>query len=746
MMQKGYSREHWALLPFLIGVIVGVSVSTVILVRPYTEQIVTNVYIMGGDNGLEHPNLELEERLSRYEKLMAELHPTENKGTGPKLLADELKMLAPVHYSVILSDSDMVEILRNTWTKDIPQSNINYYFPPASELPTGIPNGVQLSTDGLLEIQVLKHVCTEKVNSTKWYFIGYDTSYVKTLELEAYLLTLEAIQDQLPYMGKPVKREPLGRLCLPGPGSVLSSSILSQMCDRVSNCVTAEEKLETDCALGECVSKQLPGVQCNKDFNRPQSLFVRFDSNRKGPIVDSKNKNTLHRALTIYPVVDSKLMYNIHQLVVGSRLNASQHFAQELKQTEDQMKSLLPSSGNEHVLSAIDTVKTREDITPWQLINHNRLMERESDNPARKVPGFWKAELDSLTSVIMGYLVSLPENSQQLVFSRVVNAYWRLHPLTGMQYVIDFEAKSEVTKGEQAAAPLLRFSVHLFRAYSPPELSPIQPQVHSSKKVVIAIVMTAEQESQLQSFMKRLEHVLNEDQRLDLIVVKMRTEKERQTMTKKSDESLETVLKLYEKRYSTATFKLVSSPYILSRAHGLALALHEVKPTDILFLSDLHLSFNASLMDRCRSIPLQSQQVYYPIPFATSETIPNSSSSLMPQSGHWLVKSHSTVCIYAADVISSMQQTGAKGIPDEVDMEQLYQGLLEREYEVVRSVDSGLLKRGTPENSDCELDLVGEVQEPCKTVHKSSFMKLQLSSHLSQILFDHEGKHSEKKF
>lgn len=751
-MQRRYTGQHWALLPFVTGIIVGVSVSTVILVRPYTEQIITNIYILDSEpNGLESHSLELEERLSKYEKLMAELHPADqHTGTGPRWLADEVKMKGLVHYSIIMTDltpaADMVGILQNTWTKDIPQQNVDYYFPPARSPQTDrILNAVQLSSDKLYEIQALNHICAEKVNSTKWYFIGYDTAYVKTLELEEYLLTLDAIQEQLPYMGKPVRREPLpGRLCLPGPGSLLSSLILSQLCDKVSSCAMSELELETDCALGECVSKQLPDVQCNKDFNRPQSLFVRFDSSRKGPIIDPKNKNTLCRALTIYPVEDSKLMYNIHQLVVGSRLNSSQHFAQELKQTADRMMSFLPHSKTAYALTSIDMAKSREDIAAWQLINHNRLMERDSEDPARKVPGFWNNELNSLTSRIMGYLTSLNDN-QQLVFSRVVNAYWRLHPLTGMQYIIDFEAKSEVAKGEQIAAPLLRFSSHLSRAYSPPELSPVQTQVKSSKRVTIAIVMTAEQESELQTFLKKLEQVLNEDLQLDLIVVKMRTDKDRQA-SKKPDSSLETILHSYEMRFSKATFTLVSSPYMLSRAYGLALVLREVKPTDILFLSDLYLAFNTSFVDRCRNIPLQGQQVYYPIIFAPSASgATTSDNSITFQSGHWLVKSRSVACLYAADVLST-QQAGGKGIPNEVDTDQLYQGLVEKEYEIIRSVDSGLWKRSVPENSACELNLVGEEQEPCRTVHKCSFEKLQLSTQLSQMLFDHEGRHSEKKF
>lgn len=741
--------EHWALLPFVIGVIVGVSVSTVILIQPSTESVVTNVYI-GVDEGDSH-SIQLRERLERFEQVMQELHPPEHRGGGPRFLAEEANMKTLVHYTVIMSDPspDMIATLRNTWARDIPEADVNYFVSPNDET-QGVPatetspNAIELSTDKLLEIQALRHVCEHNINASKWFFFGYDTAYVKTLELESYLLTLEASQDQLPYMGRPVKREPVGRLCLPGPGSLLSSVALSQLCPKVGEC---KEEAETDCVLGECVRRQLPDIQCNKDFNHPQNLFLKFDGAKKGPIIDPRNTAALTHALTIYPVADPKLMYNIHQLVVSKRLNDSQYFAQELKQTVDTMAAFLPHSEGNYAHGNNEVVKSREDIEPWQLITDNKLMVRNSNNPASKIPQFWKRELDMVTGGVMGYLTSIHDD-QQLKFSRVVNAYWRLHPLTGMQYIIDFEAKPS-----QADQPPIRFFAKLWHSYNPPEVSPIQPQVKSSKRVTIAIVMTGELEQELKAFMMRLSQVLVQDQRLDLIVVIMRTEGDRQVSKKSALETsnLESILHSYQTRYLRASFKIISSPYILSRAYGLALVLHEVRPTDILFLSDLHLSFDASFLDRCRNIPLQGQQVYYPIPFANESletgVFNSTRRSLLPQSGHWLVKSYGVSCMYAADVLSSTQQAGGKGVPKEVDTDELYQGLLEKEYEVIRSVDSGLWRK-QPDNSAsaCELELVGEEQEPCKIAHGYSYHQIRLRTQLSQMLFDHEKKHSEKKF
>lgn len=753
------SGQHWALLPFVTGIIVGLSVSTVILVRPYTEHIVTNVYIGAVGPGVDSHSKEVQERLLRFEELMKELHPASHVDTGPRFLAEEVIMKAPVHYAIIVSSeysSEMIDMLKNTWTGDTSEDKVSYYISTkqdmgkqhhadAAELEME-PNVVKLSEHEHDEIQVLNHMCQHKLNTTKWFFFGYDTAYVKTLELESYLLTLEASQEYLPYLGKPVKRDPVGTVCLPGTGSILSYLALSELCPMLSRCTETKDHRGMDSILGECVIKQLPRVQCNKE-GHPHNLFLKFDGNKKGPVIDPKNKVILDRALTIYPVADPKLMYNVHQLVVSKRLNESQHLAQELKQTVDKMVALLPQAEGEHARFNGETVKSREDIVSWQLINHDRLMIKDSDNPVMKVPGVWKCELDRLTTRAMEYLNSLHED-QELVVSRVMNAYWRLHPLIGMEYIIDFEAKSSHSNEEDNPTST-QFCAFLSRSYNPPEVSPIQPQVRDSKRVTIALVMTAEQMDPFQVFMKGLEQVLSQDQRLDLIVVKMRTEKDHQVFKKPaSDSTLDSILHSYETRFLRASFRVINSPYILSRAHGLALVLHEVKPTDILFLADLYLNFTASFLDRCRSFPLQGQQAYYPLPFAAESqntTNQGHERTVTSQIGHWLVKSHGLSCVYAADVLSSVQQKGGKGVPKEVESGELYRSLLEKEYEVIRSVDSDVWRR-QPENIACELDLVGEEQDPCEVVHESPYARLKLRTQLSQMLFDHEGKQSEKKF
>ena len=749
--------QHWALLPFVVGIVVGLSVSTILLVRPSTEYVVTNVYIGAGQAGVGGgKDKELTDRLQRFEELMRELHPVEQVRAGPMLLAEEVTMKNPVHYAVILSEKEKlgtggsVEVLRHTWAGDVPEEAITYYISsPTSHhdkaednMNGNGENFLKLSSEEPNELQVLRHICDQRINSSKWFYIGYDTTYVKTQELQLFLLSLEASQDWLAYMGRPVQKEfQDSRVCLPGPGSVLSYMTLSKLCHRLDGC-SEIESATTDCVLGQCVRKLLPNIECNKQ-GHPQQLFLWYDSGKsKGPIIDPKNQAVLSRALTVYPVADPKLMYNIHQLVVGRRLNESQHLARELKQAVEQMRAFLPQTETSYAQSMNQDISSREDIWSWQLITNSRLMEIGSANPARKIPGYWKREIEALASQAIEYL-STTQDDKQLVFSKIVNAYWRLYPQSGMEYIVDFEAKPLQLADSETPPPPIRFCVTLVRPYSPIEISPIQPQVKDSKRLTLVLVMSGEEVELLEAFMKMLGAVLDESQiGINLLVVKMRSEEEKGA--KKTDSLVETILHSYERQYLRASFSVVTSPYILSRSHGLALALHEVKPTDILFLADLHLHFNESFLERCRALPLQGQQVYYPIAFTRSASS-NTSTQISADVGHWLVKSVGVGCIYAADVLTSVQTEGGKGIPKEVDTAELYRSLLEKGYEMIRGVDDGLTKDAGKDGS-CELDLVGDVYQPCKLDQDYSYEELRLRTRLSELLFDHEGKHSETKF
>lgn len=733
--------RHWAMLPLLMGIVLGLSLSTVILFQPYN---VTNIYIgLPGseDKEVVDQHRDLEQKLLDFKKLMEDLHPGYLGPGSRSLLSEEVTLKAAVHYAVIVSEgasSQQVHAVQNTWGKDIPAERIDYYVPPEKKETEGKGENVnhnvtKLASLELVEIQVLRHVCKHRLNTTKWFFIGYDDSYVKVLEMESYLLSLEAVEDQVLYLGKPIKREPIGRICMPGPGSLLSYYVVAQLCPKLDACTRMKGHFETEYILGECIRKQLPDIQCSKDTHF-QNLFLRFDAENKGPIIDPKNLERLNQAFTIFPVSDPDLLYGIHHHIYNKRLNQSLHLLQELKQVEGHMAGLLPQSNHE-----VDYGGTNSKDASWQLINQNLLMSRENEGPTLKISPLWKKELKMLSSTSMEYLYSNEE--QSLIFSKAVNIYFRLNPLAGMDYIMDFEAK--LPNGEDKQTTLHYFRVMLSRPFSPLEVSPVQ-KVGEPKRVTVLLVTTMGQDDLLQEFMKGVGKVLEQDQRLDIIIMRMKTKDEKA----KKLAVLHKIVHSYETRFLRASFKVIDSPLLLSRARGVGQVLRESRPNDILFLADLSLTFNTSFLERCRHLPIQGQQAYFPIPFSkacplasleVNKTHSECEEVVSAQSGHWLVKSYSMSCVYAADILSALQKPGRRGIPKHVETEELYRGLVEKDYQVIRGADSGLVQNYWEERA-CPLDVVGDMQSSC--VGLQDLEQLSVKKHLSELLFDHERKHT----
>ena len=734
------SSLHWSVIPLLMGMVLGISLSSVVLLQPYR---ITNIYI-GFQENADGYHREMEQKLQDFQKLMDELHPGYLDSTKKSLLSEELVMKVPVQYAVVINkgaSTDQLDAVKKTWARDVKASRLHYYYNSSEEpqalevLKNSSHTATKLSSSEAIEVQVLRHICRMRLNTTKWFYIGYSNGYVKVKELESYLLSLEAVEDQVLYLGRPVKRDKIGRICLPGPGSILAYSVLSQVCPKLDSC---RENHDTEFVLGECIHKTLPEIQCRKDplF---QGLFLNFDAEKKGSIMDVSNKERLVQAFTVFPVTDPAHVYGIHRYVYDMRLNESLYLLQELKQVEGHMLGLLPQS------QSVRNNDSHWKKDSWQLINQNLLMSTENSNPALPLQQFWKEEIKILTETTMEYLYSKEESS--FIFSRTGNIYFKLSPFTGMEYIFDFEAKAP-NEGKKRAN-IKHFQVTLSRPLGSLEKSPPMP-LGESKRITIFIVAAIKHANLLSNFMKGLENVLKTDQRIDLVIVRMKAKGD------KSDKVvvLHRIVHSYEAHYLQASFRIIDTSLPLSRARAIGKVLRELRPGDILFLADLSFVFTPSFLERCRNIPVQGQQLFFPIPFSlfharqqfsnstlnkSEEKQPKNQSeafSISAKAGHWLLGSHSACCVHVADLLSAVQRPGKKGIPKEIEIEELYNGVVEKRYEVIKGPDSGLVQEYM-EDRTCPLDVIGEAQASC---HGLPDLEQNIKRNgLSELLFDEKG-------
>ena len=684
----------------------------------------------------------MEARLAEVQRLLGELdpQPAGYYGNSPLRLSDELEVKGAVFYAVIVGGEqpvDKVKVLKETWAGDVLDKDVTF-FVEGDIAERGEVNTEQLSSSRAAEVQVLDYICQSKLNSTKWFFIANDDVYVKTRPLERFLTEVDALQFNYGYLGKPIKREPIGRVCMPGPGSLLSHVTLQELCPNVKKCDDITPL--TECTLGECIRRQLPRLQCNKE-GHPHDQFLKFDGGKRGPITEQKHRAILKRALTVYPVSDPKLMYTIHQLLVAERLNISQYHLQETKSSLDHVSNLLPQSIHGETEEA--TI-TRDDLVPWKLISSNLLMSEELNAPAIKIPAVWKSEFDSLIEKAMEYLSTWEEGSYS--FKRVVNGYFRVAPRIGVEYIIDFEG-TQVKKEDKDSLESKHFRVILSRQFDSLEVNPVALNAAGveSKYITIAVVMTSEHFEKFQYFMSMLEKVLRQDQRLRLLLVNMKSKWQKSDSTT----DLKSILNLYETKYPQASFTMLDSPSLLSREHSVSLAIREMKPNDIVFLADLDLDFDAGFLERCRSLPLQGQQAYFPLSFSkTDPTFLKEMSkemmenTLSEHSGHWLAHSFGVSCLYASDILTAVQQPEGKGIPNSVAVRDVYTSLVEKGYEIVVSTDKGLRLKYARER-ECEDQLLGEEERDCNRDGNTNYSDLYIRTQLSSLLFDHQGPHEK---
>ena len=478
-----------------------------------------------------------------------------------------------------------------------------------------------------------------------------------------------------------------------------------------------------------------------------------IDTDLRSSVTDKTNAGSLHSALTLSPVPDTKTMYGVHQGVVGSRLNATQHKMHTLKWALDRMSELLPSSSR-HTLAAPSVqgggsdVVSVDDIVSWKLVDREKLLSDDEFTPTRDIPGVWKSELDAMMDKSVQY-VSTKEDTQ-LVFKRVVNAYWRVNPMSAIHCIIDFETSRPQTAEDKPQAN--RYRITFSRPLNPPEISHTLPPVEAHVKIVVCF--TSEYVERLQGFLHRLESTLDRDQRVSLVAVQMRSGAEKQKpWHSRSTVDPKSLFSLYHSKYQMASFTLLESPALLSRSHAISITLRESRPSEILFLADLDLHFDEAFLERCRSLPLQGQQTYFPIVFSlrnpallTSLNHSLIEGSVSQHTGHWMVNSYSVACAFAADILTlSSQSSEAKGVLNEVDMEEVYSALLEKGYEMIRAPDKAL-KKGYNDGSPCDLDLIGlTVGEACVAPADSDEPQY-LQTQLSALLFDHEGENSANKY
>ena len=269
------AATHWAMIPLVAGILLGMSFSTIFLLQPQTA--ITNIY-------LELPAEREEAATSRLGDLRRMLNDlgVAHGSSGAAKLSDEISIKTPVYYAVVMNhrhSAEQLKVLRDTWTRGIPRQRIGYYIPLEDEHAgqaaeeqwedvhygeiqsneTDPVNIIELpNTHSDFHMAVISHMCRTKLNNTKWFMLAGDDVYVKPNTLEAHLLQYDNTPS-FGYLGRSTGSA--SRECLKGPGIILSHSVLSDLCHRIDSCGDITGPEEGGGNVGRCITKN-PGHSC----------------------------------------------------------------------------------------------------------------------------------------------------------------------------------------------------------------------------------------------------------------------------------------------------------------------------------------------------------------------------------------------------------------------------------------------------------------------------------------------------
>ena len=247
--------QQWKPFPYLVGLMAGVVLSTMVLVRPDTRY-TNNVYVMISVDA---------DQTIKSEKFLSEdldLVKFEKKATNLPLLSDQTVIKETINY-IIVEHSDM-HISRQMWSTDV--TRLNIYVPTDKQALDGNIDVVSKSTTvtyfhsdipKLAPLVVLWRICKGTLKESHWVFFGPSSIYINTLGLENYLNGLDS--------SKPiwlVGLTPDNKTCIWDSGMMFSYGTLKLICPVISKCITdAVASPEGGDPLVNCVEETI-GYTC----------------------------------------------------------------------------------------------------------------------------------------------------------------------------------------------------------------------------------------------------------------------------------------------------------------------------------------------------------------------------------------------------------------------------------------------------------------------------------------------------
>ena len=444
-----------------------------------------------------------------------------------------------------------------------------------------------------------------------------------------------------------------------------------------------------------------------------RDLFFHHYTEKGKVFYGDLNTKSIRDAITLHPVKEPAYMHRLHVHFMNERIQHLQYKAVKLQRVLRNMDRLIEEGGNwippqdtkdfQHQLATNNTAQ-------WNMLTSNSFYSNAMlRSPGTGIRGALKIELRNLlerTKELLKEETTKSPHAGIMKIQKINYGYRRVHPLYGVQYVMQVTVKTEKTIRDQNTektkknSTLRQFNLqrpfgNLF--YSAEPLHDISPYVHF-------IVPLEGRLETFRHFMKNFEEVcLKPFLRVKLVVAYF------SSVSPPNEHNA--IMKKYQDKYPLAGLIWLDVAGNFSRGIALSLAADEFDKTALLFLCDVDLIFSNEFINRCRMNTALGKQVYFPIMFSqfdpelshTNNSKPDTYFAINADAGMWRTYSFGPACMYHQDLHAvGGFDTSIKGWGwEDVD---LYEKFVNHKgIEVFRAVDLGLIHVYHPVKCDPKL-------------------------------------------
>ena len=442
-----------------------------------------------------------------------------------------------------------------------------------------------------------------------------------------------------------------------------------------------------------------------------QGLFFHQYSGNGTIFHDDLNTKIINNAITLHPVKEPAIMYRMHSHFMSERIQDLEHKAVKLQRVIRNMDRMLHP--NEKQLSLHENLNLQDgrdfnlqlpmnSTEKWDmfLLNTTGLsgaLEIEVKNSLEK------------SKELLNKEIRKSRNLRKLAIQKVNYGYRRVHPLYGVQHVIEVAIKSKKrTHNNTSGETKTVYSSCGKRFYTQ---QPFGNLIYSSEplnampRYVHFLVPLEGRLETFRRFMENFELVcLKQLQRVKLVVA--------YSSTVSSPLHHKAIMKEYQDKYPEAKLMWLNVEGNFSRGISLTLAADKFDQTALLFFCDVDLVFNLEFIDRCRMNTAIGKRVYFPIMFGQldpeltylNKTKLGSYFTINEDAVIWRSYSYGPACMYHHDFNAvGGFDTSIKGYGSE-DVDLFEKFVRHPGIEVFRAADPGLIHVYHPVKCDPNLD------------------------------------------